>query len=244
MWEQLYQHTKQRRTILIAAIIVGALIFGGILTAVSYGVFPWQNQSRETAQDAGKYPVHRDIIATVFWVGEDESSDNDYIHNRASYWISDWIAAYGGIDDPECREGYGPCGFEPRENPFYFALPYGERTNGELRPEHELRNIPWYETARDRDTHLLKNRWVSITYEGKTAYAQWQDVGPFEMDDKEYVFGGARPTDPRAGIDLSPATALYLDLGGRGTVDWQFVDETDVPAGPWTEIITRSGPMY
>jgi hypothetical protein len=27
----------------------------------------------------------------------------------------------------------------------------------------------------------------------------------------------------------------------NGITSWRFVDASDVPAGPWTEIVTRSG---
>ena len=37
-----------------------------------------------------------------------------------------------------------------------------------------------------------------------------------------------------AGIDVSPAVRDYLGLGSLGLVDWRFVEEADVAAGPWS----------
>jgi hypothetical protein len=90
---------------------------------------------------------------------------------------------------------------------------------------------------------MLKNRWIVITKDGKTAYAQWEDVGPFGEDDAKYVFGDALPKskeNKNAGLDVSPAVRDYLELEDIDKVDWQFVDEKDVPRGPWKDIITTS----
>jgi hypothetical protein len=55
-------------------------------------------------------------------------------------------------------------------------------------------------------------------------------------DHAEYVFGDERPdTYTRAGLDVSPAVAKYLDIDGnkRAITSWRFVDEEDVPPGAW-----------
>ena len=75
-------------------------------------------------------------------------------------------------------------------------------------------------------------------------YAQWEDVGPFGENDSNYVFGSANPkstTNKTAGLDVSPAVNDYLGLSGLDTTSWQFVDEKDVPSGPWKNIVTTSG---
>ena len=41
-------------------------------------------------------------------------------------------------------------------------------------------------------------------------------------------------------LDISPATAQYLSIDDSDTTEWRFVDEKDVPDGPWKAIITRS----
>lgn len=192
-----------------------------------------------------KPEAHNGITATVFWVGEGATDDNDFIHNRSSAWMGDWVEAFGGIDDPDDRCGYRPCGFKPRENTFYFALPYTDYSKDGMRPKSELaHDVPWYDGGHIPNGSLLKNRWIKITHENKTAYAQWEDVGPFEDDDPAYVFGDAKPKEARAGLDLSPATTDYLGVDGRGVVSWRFVDEGEVPDGPWRDIITRTPPKY
>jgi hypothetical protein len=56
-------------------------------------------------------------------------------------------------------------------------------------------------------------------------------------DSAGYVFGDERPfpnLNHGAGIDVSPAVRDYLGLGPLGLIDWRFVEEADVPAGPWS----------
>lgn len=184
----------------------------------------------------------RSVVATTFWVGEPANADNAYIPNNVSEWDSQWQSHFGGVDDPNHRQhnGYWPAGFKPRENPFYFALPYSEFTaNGQVKAN--AKNIPWYDPAHPptSSASILKNHWIRITAGSKVAYAQWEDVGPMESDDFGYVFGTARPKY-KAGLDLSPATALYLGLKGQDSASWQFVNAEDVPPGPWKEIVTNS----
>jgi hypothetical protein len=190
------------------------------------------------------YPLRSNVTATVFWVGEQAGPDNGGIANDASAWDAQWRAHFGGVDDPErrVRGGQWPAGFTPKENPYYFALPYSEFTDdGTVKADVD--RVPWYD-ADTRPRHgvsILKNRWIEVTFGEKKAYAQWQDVGPFETDDWAYVFGDAPPRYSKAGLDLSPATAAALGVDGRGQVSWRFVEADDVPDGPWTEIVTRRG---
>jgi hypothetical protein len=185
----------------------------------------------------------KSTITTLFWVGESSDVDNAFIPNDVSYWDKDWQMNYGGVDDPAHRNGFWPADFTPKENPFYVALPYGEFKSGhgyDLRPDAQ--NIPWY---RRHLTPLLKNHWVAVKLADRMCYAQWEDVGPFEVDDFDYVFGAA-PTprntfDLKAGLDVSPAVWHYLGMQDNQVTAWHFVDVVDVPAGPWTEIVTTSG---
>ena len=194
-------------------------------------------------------PNHRNIRATMFWVGEPQDADNAGITNVASSWTGDWVKAFGGIDDPTKRCGYHPCGFAPHENAFYFALPYNDRTNdGSLKPDSELRQIPWYSGGAPDNQSLLKNRWIAVHHttangQTKAVYVQWEDVGPMNEDDITYVFG-SKPPKFRAGLDLSPAANDYLDLQGEGQVDWQFVPSSQVPDGPWKTTVTTSQLNY
>ena len=158
-----------------------------------------------------------DIVTTVFWVGEEASEENGYIANDVSAWDGSWQERFGGVDEPEDRCGHWPCDFEPKENPFYVALPYNDSA--------------------------FKNKWVEVRYEGESCFGQWEDVGPFETDDREYVLGGAEPKNKQgvgAGLDVSPAMRDCLGLSGVGLTDWRLVDEWQVPEGPWREIVTTS----
>ncbi len=186
--------------------------------------------------------IHRNIITTIFWIGEDASEDNGNIPNQASAWDDMWMTNYGGVDTPDKRNGYYPKDFIPKENPFYVALPYNDfDDNGEKKPNLSS-YIPWVKQKDTKSTKsVCKNRWVMITKNGKSVFAQWEDVGPFGEDDVAYVFGDAKPKNSinnHAGLDVSPAVRDYLGLKDIDKTTWQFVDEKDVPDGPWKEIVT------
>jgi hypothetical protein len=188
----------------------------------SASVFPWKR-----------------AIATVFWVGEGETSDNDYINNRASAWDENWQQSFGGLDDPDKRCGYRPCAFVPKQNPFYIALPYIERNEDDT-VKNSAKTIPWYTDALFAKGTLVKDHWVEVRSNGTSCYAQWEDVGPFETDDFAYVFGTgsvAKNTfDAKAGIDLSPAMRDCLHVEDVSTVEWRFVDTSKIPDGPWLKV--------
>lgn len=178
-------------------------------------------------------PWHNDIVATNFWVGEVIDPHADDGSQEISAYDNDWMAHYGGCDG--IVDAHGVCGFEyrsadngffpkhvtPRQNPFYLDLPL-------------------------EDQALMQHRWVQLESHGRTCYGQVEDAGPAVYDDRDYVLGTARPKNTRfngAGMDVSPA--LYGCLGfsagpdaASDTVNWRFVDASDVPAGPWTRIIT------
>jgi N-acetylmuramoyl-L-alanine amidase len=80
---------------------------------------------------------------------------------------------------------------------------------------------------------------------GLSATGDILDVGPWNIDDDDYVLGDERPsaethyntgeqlpTGPNAGrvptnaagLDLSPALARKVGLSGKGRCDWEFVD--------------------
>ena len=182
----------------------------------------------------------KQTMTTLFWVGESADSENAFIPNDQSYWDRDWQNHYGGVDEPERRNGYWPADFKPKENPFYVALPYGEFTEaGELKPE--ARKIPWFYRGL---SPILKNRWIEVILNGRSCFAQWQDVGPCGEDDFDFVFGSAvKPLntfDAKAGLDVSPAVWQYLGMNYNCVTAWRFVDDRDIPPGPWSEIITVS----
>ncbi len=199
--------------------------------------------SIQAADPAPKYPLHQNIIATIFWVGEPASADNKNIANITSAWDDAWQEHFGGFDDPKNRTGHNPAKFTPKENPFYFALPYNDFKSGKRRVDAK-EVVPWAgEKQWGKTESMCKNHWIKITRGEKTCYAQWEDVGPFKTDDADYVFGTAQPknkSNKHAGLDLSPAAANYLGVTGMDPVDWQFIDAADVPDGPWKKTVTTS----
>jgi hypothetical protein len=173
------------------------------------------------------------IVTTVFWIGETGSGPT----NARSVWDRDWLNSYAGADDPVRRRGHGPAGFRPLENPFYIALPYSDVRAGRLKPE-AAKVVSWFiEQFRGVGSSVCKGRWLEIRRGAKICYAQWEDVGPFNTDSCGYVFGDRQPLpNPNhgAGTDVSPAVRDYLGLISLDLVDWRFVDQADVPAGPWS----------
>lgn len=186
----------------------------------------------------------RNVVTTIFWVGE-QPTENNPTPNHKSAWDQNWQANFGGYDDPGSRDGYLPQGFNPRLNPFYIALPYNDiGKNFRHRPEAS-RVIPWFwERYQGDGISVCKGRWLAIHHEGKICYAQWEDVGPFETDHHEYVFGNEDARVNRnqgAGLDVSPAVRDYLGMGSGERVEWKFVEDHEVPAGPWKSAGFRPG---
>ena len=176
------------------------------------------------------YVQHNNIVAEIFWIGEEGNS---------SSWESDWVGSYGGVDTPHQRDLYHPVAFTPNQNPFYVALPYNDLgSDGQLK-SNIADYIPWA-TPNDTPTQsICKNRWLKITANRKDAYGQWEDVGPVGDNDINYLFDRSKPlTTPS--ISLSPAIRDYLGIDTNSSVDWEFVDDEDVPDGPWRDIVTRS----
>lgn len=202
-----------------------------------------QSESK-TAISNANYPMHTNISTTLFWVGEEAGEDNKNISNLPSAWDEEWASHFGGIDDPKKRSGYLPSRFTPKENPFYFALPYNDFDKKGNRKKEVYTIVPWVNQREWKDSEsVLKNQWIKISKNGRVAYAQWEDVGPFNENDAEYVFGNAQPkskANKHAGLDVSPAVHDFLGLSDMDLVDWQFVDASQVPDGPWMTIRTTS----
>ncbi len=187
-----------------------------------------------------RYPWKKDIVTTVFWIGEKPTANNP-VPNHASSWDAAWAKNYGGYDDPRPsqRENYIPVNFTPRQNPFYCALPYNDKAREGHRPEAP-KVVPWFKEAyRGPGVSVCKGRWVEIRKGNRTVYAQWEDAGPFRTDHWEYVFGNERPKpnlNRGAGLDVSPAVRDFLGLQDTDVTDWKFVEASEVPAGPWARL--------
>lgn len=204
--------------------------------------------SQNTSQKKG-YPLHTNIVATVFWIGEPVGNGSSE-DNAISAWDDEWQKNYGGYDDYENRNGYYPVGFIPKQNPFYLDLPYNDFNNNGSRKANSYQVVPWAGSQKwDSRTSMMKNRWVKLIRNGVVCYGQIEDSGPYQYDDFNYVFSteDARPKNKsanNAGMDVSPALRDCLKFEGLNNadnkVDWQFVESSDVPNGPWKQIVTSS----
>ena len=190
------------------------------------------------------YPWKQHITATVFWIGEDATHRNP-VPNHKSSWDQQWKQNFGGFDDPdpEARvadhrtSDFRPKNFIPKLNPFYIALPYNDvQTYRSHKPEAS-KVIPWFNRINPRPGRTsLKGKWVQIYHEGRSCYAQWEDCGPWVTDDWQYVFGDKQPknrSNKAAGIDISPSVRDYLGLQSGEKCHWRFVEDAQVPYGPW-----------
>lgn len=185
---------------------------------------------------APRFPWKRDIVTTVFWIGEAPAGRNRTPNHKSS-WDTKWQENFGGYDDPDRNNrsyDFRPKAFIPKLNPFYVALPFNDMTN----PEIAKQKIPWYKQMRARmpTGSVCRGIWIAIRHGNKTCFAQWEDCGPFVTDDHEYVFGNARPRNTEnngAGLDVSPAVRDYLGLTSGARCDWRFCSIDEVPDGPW-----------
>lgn len=240
------------RMLLIAA---AAILIVGTTAIVS---------SRHNHQE---YPWHTDIVSTTFWVGEIHDPDAPDGSQEISTYDSRWMESYGGCDgvvnadgcmtEPRVAENnYFPSSMTPRENPFYLDLPFDDlndadafASRGEVVPwaaEDAASNPVWLTS---KQYSFMKNRWVRLKKGDRVCYGQIQDAGPALYNDVDYVFGhdDERPASTEyngAGMDVSPALNSCLGFtqldGMNDVVDWQFVEEEDVPDGPWRIIVTTS----
>lgn len=199
-----------------------------------------------TGQGRSAFVFHESIITTTFWVGEAANSDNGYIANTSSTWDQAWEQHFGGLDDPTHRNNFAPAGFIPKENSFYVALPYSDVDSNDNRKTNAT-SCPLSSILKMQHISWCKNSWIAVHHNGKVAYAQWEDAGPFGENDAAYVFGAAQPrntTGEHAGLDVSPAIHDYLGLQDVDRCDWSFVASATVPSGPWKQIITTTPSGY
>src|SRR5438552_12573391 len=87
----------------------------GALAAILAGCL---NTEQRVSVTGERYPWKKNIVTTVFWIGERPSRNNP-VPNRASSWDKDWSRNYGGFDDPNTAHpsNYTPARFTPRQNP-------------------------------------------------------------------------------------------------------------------------------
>ena len=196
------------------------------------------------AQRSRLYPWRKNITATVFWIGEQANGRNP-TPNLKSSWDQEWMKNFGGYDDPDPEKrvashrtsDFRPKAFIPKLNPFYIALPYNDVAGWGRHKREASKVIPWFRRMNpEPGKTVLKGRWIEIYHGGRSCYAQWEDCGPWVTDDWQYVFANRPPknrNNKQAGIDISPAIRDYLGLKSGEKCHWRFVEDSQVPHGPW-----------
>jgi hypothetical protein len=208
------------------------------------------NPVSNTANNTVSKYISHNVVATIFWLGEKPSADNNYITNTETEWDPNPVSRFGGYDDPQNRTNQGlPKAFTPLHNPFYCALPVSEYdNNGNLRAEARSRS-PWAGEQVKNGESLLKGRWIKIQKGDNVVFCQWLDSGPYQEKDYNYVYGTAAPANTigeKAGIDLSPTAAFALGINGSGTVSWRFADATEAAQSPglWNDYTVINNRNY
>lgn len=187
--------------------------------------------------------------------------------NLPSIWHTNITTTYFNPTKSDGSPAYGTWMNDlTQENPFYFALPYRDFYyyvwNSET-GEKELKKKDYFGKSN------VKNQWIEIYYPEQDvyAYAQWEDVGPWNYYDPYYVFSiaderpyaeigidmgwsdqGYRETN-YAGLDISPTVMKYLTgkFGESGSpsvgkimVNWRFISSLEVPNGPWKNNVSTT----
>jgi hypothetical protein len=236
--------------------------FAALLGVAAVALAACSTGSGSARAQSRQYPWHTSIVATTFWVGEVLDPSVPDGSQTVSTYDTNWLANYGGCDGivkaGQCRterrvasNGFFPTSMTPVQNPFYLDLPYDD-VNNPAAFAMRANVIPWANDpgytgrADDPNFSFMKNRWVQLTKDGHVCYGEIEDAGPAVYDDAAYVFGPARPANTRfdgAGLDVSPALNGCLDFstldGVNDRVDWRFVEQRDVPGGPWTRVVTQ-----
>ena len=183
---------------------------------------------KRVVQKAPAYKLHKDIMSTVFWFGEEASFDEENYNGGISNVPSAWEYPYADSS-----------------NPYYVAVPYNDLGRD------DVSDIPWYDermVVANPYYSFVKNRWVAVRLDRNVCYGQVEDVGPFVEDDFDYVFGRAKKpknlVNFGAGLDLSPKMAECLGHDGMERVDWAFVDYEDVPWGAWRLRVETENPNW
>lgn len=232
--------------ILSILVLLGSTYFGNGQSSTSSIPRVVVNSSATTSSSSktARYPWKTHITCTVFWCGEEPCEKNPTPNDKSS-WDTKWKENFGGYDDPDPENRianhmsgeFRPKGFIPKLNPFYIALPYNDVESGNRHKSEASRVIPWFsEFSPKPGKSVLKSRWVQIYYQKKSCYAQWEDCGPWLTDDWVYVFGNHPPktkNNGSAGIDISPSIRDYLGVKSGEKLHWRFVDDHQVPQGPW-----------
>src|SRR2546421_10207210 len=94
----------------------------GALAAIIAGCLNTEHRASATGE---RYPWKKNIVTTVFWIGERPSRNNP-VPNRRSSWDKDWTRNYGGFYDPQPprRSNYIPGRVTPPHKPLFLSPPH------------------------------------------------------------------------------------------------------------------------
>src|SRR2546421_9098227 len=103
-----------------------SILLIGALAAIIAGCLSTEHSASATGE---RYPWKKNIVTTVFWIGERPSGNNP-VPNRRSSWDKNWTRNYGGFYDPKPAHpsNYMPVKISPRQNTFFFALPHKHKS--------------------------------------------------------------------------------------------------------------------
>lgn len=188
------------------------------------------------------FPWRINVHSKLCWVGAPPNPPGQ--QDTVTFpWTPDRKKEFGGIDDPEPQNRFAdnvaqqfrPKAFIPKCNPFYVALPCNDLTEDQEHKPQAAMMIPWFaQIVPKPGVSVCKGRWLQIfnRQAQRSCYAQWEGCGPGSTDDWDYVFGKSGH-GPGPGIGVSPAIRDYLDIKADSSFYWRFVEERDVPFGPW-----------
>src|SRR5256885_9039697 len=110
-----------------------SILLIGALAAIIAGCLSTEHSASATGE---RYPWKKNIVTTVFWIGERPSGNNP-VPNRRSSWDKNWTRNYGGFVVPNpANPGKVIAGeFKPRQQTVYFALPYNDQALDVQRPQ-------------------------------------------------------------------------------------------------------------
>ncbi len=180
------------------------------------------------------HPWKTKILTSTFFMS-DNSNQSDNVWSRTGK------VKNGVSENSKSNSSYSYS--RTPANPYYIALPFNDLAH----PEEAKKWVPpaWTRSSKDgKPISSCKGRWVQIkNVQGRSCYAQWEDVGPIGDSDAGYVFGSNRPEGAGPGLDVSPAVAHYLNLEENSTVAWRFVAEEEVRPGEWLRFEEKGLPF-
>src|SRR2546423_5816763 len=103
-----------------------SILLIGALAAINAGCLSTEHSASATGE---RYPWKKNIVTTVFWIGERPSGNNP-VPNRRSSWDKNWTRNYGGFYEPHPSHpgNYTSAKITPRQNPRYFAPPHNDKS--------------------------------------------------------------------------------------------------------------------